>query len=161
MDLEPGYYWVQSINPEYPGIHIAEWHERGYWYDMGVEGHTSFGEYCVMSPRLTDPTGINTFIAADGTVRQSYYGDGKQPWDIIVEQGWGMYFAASNVLKYIRRKKDGAKDLEKARWYFNALREIVRGPHLRTDHYLDSLACMERLRHLLTDGEKADLLWLQ
>lgn len=44
-----------------------------------------------------------THKASDGTVRKSYYGAGKQPWDIMVELGWGAPYAAGCVLKYLRR----------------------------------------------------------
>lgn len=60
------------------------------------------------------------FIAHDGTVRKEHYGRGEQPWDVIVRLGWAPHFAASNVLKYVRRHtgKNGADDLAKARWYY-------------------------------------------
>lgn len=44
-----------------------------------------------------------THAGADGTVRQDHYGAGRQPWDDIVDAGWGPAFAAGNVLKYLRR----------------------------------------------------------
>jgi hypothetical protein len=66
-------------------------------------------------------------IAEDGTTRKSHYGAGKQPWDFIVEAGWGPEFAAGNVLKYIRRapNKNGADDVKKARWYYAELLKWV------------------------------------
>lgn len=74
------------------------------------------------------------FTAADGTVRKTHYGDGEQPWDAIVRLGWGAEFAAGNVLKYVRRhaQKNGADDLEKARWYLTELRKMTNriGPAL-------------------------------
>ncbi len=65
--------------------------------------------------------------AADGTVRKAHYGAGKQPWDIIVETGWGAQFAAGNVLKYVRRAaaKNGDDDIAKARRYFKRLVEMA------------------------------------
>lgn len=58
----------------------------------------------------------------DGSERKAHYGDGKQPWDIIVEQGWGPAFAAANVLKYIRRTKNPEHSFESACWYYDQLR---------------------------------------
>lgn len=68
-----------------------------------------------------------SYRAADGTIRQVYYGEGKQPWDIICELGWGPEFAAGNVLKYVRRhsKKGGDDDLKKAQWYLQRLLEMA------------------------------------
>lgn len=62
-------------------------------------------------------------IAPDGTVRKVHYGAGRQPWDDVVDAGFGPVFAACNVLKYVRRAaaKNGADDLKKARWYFERL----------------------------------------
>ena len=59
--------------------------------------------------------------------RQSYYGDGLQPWDLIKSLGIGAAFAAGNVIKYVGRydKKNGLDDLRKARWYIDRLIEIV------------------------------------
>ena len=57
----------------------------------------------------------------DGTVRRQHYGTGVQPWDTIKALGWGAIFAASNVIKYLRRTKDLEHSLESARWYYSAL----------------------------------------
>lgn len=59
--------------------------------------------------------------------RQSYYGDGLQPWDLIKSLGMGAAFAAGNVIKYVGRydKKGGLEDLRKCRWYLDRLIEIV------------------------------------
>lgn len=61
---------------------------------------------------------------ADGSTRKSHYGNGLQPWDTIVANGWGPIFAASNVIKYLRRDKDVEGSLEKARWYYERLYEF-------------------------------------
>jgi hypothetical protein len=71
--------------------------------------------------RLRSPT----LIAEDGTVRKVHYGDGRQPWDDIVELGWAPEFAAANILKYLRRTKDPEHSLASARWYLAALRNLV------------------------------------
>lgn len=57
----------------------------------------------------------------DGSKRKAHYGDGKQPWDIICEAGWGPAFAAANVLKYIRRTKNPEHSFESACWYYRQL----------------------------------------
>lgn len=62
----------------------------------------------------------------DGTVRQAHYGAGRQPWDDIMDLGWGPEFAAGNVLRYLRRDPglkgvDRERDLRHARWYYAAL----------------------------------------
>jgi hypothetical protein len=67
------------------------------------------------------------FTAPDGTVRKKHYGDGKQPWDTMVELGWAPVFAAACALKYVRRyrSKNGEDDLDKGRWYYARLTELV------------------------------------
>jgi hypothetical protein len=67
---------------------------------------------------------MTVHTAEDGTVRQDHYGDGRQPWDDIVDAHWGPAFAAGNVLKYLRRTKDPKHSLESARWYWARLREF-------------------------------------
>lgn len=59
--------------------------------------------------------------ADDAEPRKSHYGDGVQPWDIIVASGWGPAFAAANVVKYLRRSKNPAHSLESALWYYERL----------------------------------------
>lgn len=67
--------------------------------------------------------------AADG--RKAHYGDGVQPWDVILANGWGPAFAASNVIKYLRRTKNPEHSLESACWYYDRLVEgtagVIRG----------------------------------
>lgn len=53
--------------------------------------------------------------------RKEWYGEGRQPWDDILELGWGPEFAAANVLKYLRRSKSPEHSLESAQWYFREL----------------------------------------
>lgn len=60
---------------------------------------------------------------ADNTIRKAHYGDGEQPWDVIVRLGWGPAFAAGNVLKYLRRSKHPEHSLESAAWYYARLVE--------------------------------------
>lgn len=79
------------------------------------------------------------FVDEFGVVRKQHYGTGKQPWDTIMELGWGAVFAAANVLKYVRRHrmKNGADDLEKAKWYWVELNKLSGS---------DFMAAMVRLK---------------
>jgi hypothetical protein len=91
---------------------------------------------------------------SDASVRKKHYGDGKQPWDIIVEAGWGPAFAAANVLKYIRRTKNPEHSFESACWYYRQL--VVRGNKdidTAPQYGRPWLAACEALYHLLTTEE--------
>ena len=59
--------------------------------------------------------------------RAAHYGAGRQPWDDILDAGWGPAFAAGNALKYVRRAaaKNGEDDINKARWYYHELLELA------------------------------------
>lgn len=98
------------------------------------------------------------FVAADGTVRKSYYGDGVQPWDLMKEIGWAPHFAAGNALKYVRRytNKNGDDDLKKGRWYYAELKKMVydnpNDPWNVPAHF-----ALNNLLFLLTDEEIAIL----
>ena len=90
--------------------------------------------------------------AADGTARMAHYGQGEQPWDTIKRTGWGPAFAASNVLKYLRRTKELQHSLESAKWYYVELTKLAKGD-------VGAAFILRRLdRHLLTDEEKARLV---
>ena len=91
------------------------------------------------------------FVAPDGTTRKTHYGQGKQPWDEILEEGWGAAFAAGNVLKYVRRHamKNGEDDLRKAAWYYKELRNMAGS--LTRDPY--SAYIYSRLCNRLTKDE--------
>lgn len=109
-----------------------------------------------------DPKKEPEHLAADGTVRKDHYGAGRQPWDDMVDAGWGPHFAAGNALKYVRRhaSKNGADDLEKGRWYFNRLLEmsVLRprgeydGPLEKSEHNL-AMWTYDKLMFLLTEDE--------
>ena len=105
------------------------------------------------------PTPEPEITAPDGTVRKVHYGAGKQPWDSIVEQGWGAQFAAGNVLKYVRRAaaKNGEDDIAKANWYFTRLREMAelsaRVPS--GDAAIAARRTLIALKHELTGTEAA------
>jgi|SRR5882762_5594637 len=61
---------------------------------------------------------------ADGTTRKVHYGEGEQPWDTALRLGWAHHFAATNVLKYLRRAKDEEHSLESAKIYYEWLYEL-------------------------------------
>lgn len=94
---------------------------------------------------------MTTHTEKDGTVRQDHYGSGRQPWDDIVDNGWGVAFAAGNVLKYLRRTKHPEHSLESAKWYWTRLHEFA--------HEGDLYAIREvrRLRVYLSNEELAKL----
>jgi hypothetical protein len=62
----------------------------------------------------------------DGTIRQDHYGEKRQPWDDIVDQGWAVGFAAGNIPKYLRRDKAKDHSLTSASWYWERLHEFVK-----------------------------------
>lgn len=78
---------------------------------------------------LSEPAKEPEIRGEDGTVRKAHYGAGRQPWDDIVDFGWGPAFAAGNALKYVRRHvaKNGADDLDKGRWYYGELYKRAAG----------------------------------
>lgn len=89
---------------------------------------------------------------AEGAARKAHYGDGKQPWDTIVEMGWGAEFAAANVIKYLRRTKDVDHSIQSARWYYSRLKEMIS----RDAGSRNSAAAAEIMKKLmgeLTDAE--------
>jgi len=90
----------------------------------------------------------------DVVPRKAHYGDGEQPWDVILASGWGPAFAASNVLKYLRRTKNPEHSLESARWYYARLIDgvcgILPGPSAREEW----LTAIDRLEMILTRDER-------
>lgn len=97
-----------------------------------------------------------TRVAADGTTRQVYYGEGEQPWDTALRFGWAPQFAATNILKYLRRTKPGdeAHALESARWYYARLIELTETPRYR----MTAPGILATLRNELSAVELARLL---
>jgi hypothetical protein len=95
------------------------------------------------------------FIAPDGTVRKQHYGSGKQPWDLIREANWAAEFAAGNALKYVRRAaaKNGADDIEKAKWYFAELEKMTILPDLKLYSRQRARKVMGDLMNILTQDE--------
>lgn len=96
----------------------------------------------------------------DGTIRKAYYGpDGEQPWDTALRLGWAHGFAATNVLKYLRRVKHGqeAHSLESARVYWNWLNQLAGGGLGYTGWFDESGVALLQLVGSLTPQE-LDLL---
>lgn len=91
----------------------------------------------------------------DQSVRKDWYGPGKQPWDVAKRLGWAPAFAATNVLKYLRRTKDPEHSLESARWYYAELGKMAaRHPTADYRSVLGFAAVIkERLVAELTDEE--------
>ena len=56
-----------------------------------------------------------------GDGRKAHYGDGRQPWDVIIELGWEPEWLAGNIIKYLRRTKEPEHSLESARIYYRRL----------------------------------------
>lgn len=104
----------------------------------------------------------------DGAPRKDHYGAGRQPWDDIVDQGWGPEFAAGNVLKYLRRpnkvpagllgpedtegilESTRAHSIESARWYYDRLYKMACNVER-------ARACLVALRGMLTVEERVTL----
>jgi Protein of unknwon function (DUF3310) len=107
-------------------------------------------------PYISGATALEPeFTASDGTTRKVHYGTGKQPWDTILERGWGPAFAAGNALKYVRRHaaKNGADDLEKGRWYYRELAKLAAAERADVPHEASALLVLTRLYDELTPAE--------
>lgn len=61
-----------------------------------------------------------------GDGRTAHYGDGKQPWDDCLEEGWAHPGAAFSILRYLRRSKMPERDLQAAKVYFGWLKELAK-----------------------------------
>lgn len=95
-----------------------------------------------------------TEAGQDGTARKAHYGDGRQPWDDMVDLGWAPYFAAASILKYVRRAKDPEHSLESARWYYAQLYKYATQEI--QDHRADFRHwshCLKGLEGILTQDE--------
>lgn len=90
-----------------------------------------------------------TTPGADGSPRKAHYGDGQQPWDVMLVAGWTPEFAAGSILKYLRRAKDLEHSLESAQWYWERLNELANEGHARF--------VLGQLRSILTADELAKL----
>lgn len=92
-----------------------------------------------------------------GESRKAHYGDGEQPWDVIVVSGWGPAFAAGCVVRYLRRDKAREHSLESARWYYARLIEGVakKRPLGESAVASDWQRALDRLELILTKEERA------
>lgn len=88
-----------------------------------------------------------------GDGRKKHYGDGVQPWDVILANGWGPPFAASNVLKYLRRTKNPEHSVESAVWYYARLVEGAAGTLQAPNTRDEWQAAVDRLELSLTTAE--------
>lgn len=91
----------------------------------------------------------------DGTTRKDHYGAGKQPWDFIVEAGWGAAFAAGNTFKYMRREKEITDSRIKAGWYWRELNALVI--RSERDGFTGDTVVLMALQNLLTESERVFL----
>lgn len=60
-----------------------------------------------------------------GDGRKVHYGDGKQPWDTCLEEGWAVGGAVFSILRYVRRTKQPVRDLQAAKVYLRWLQDLV------------------------------------
>lgn len=102
------------------------------------------------------------FTSADGTVRKSHYGSGKQPWDIMVEMNIGFEYALACMLKYIRRDSsmkgvDREADLKKAVWYSQRVHEVIKAIDLREPEARRKMALYQELWSRLSHEERFSL----
>lgn len=82
----------------------------------------------------------------------------NQPWDSIVEAGWGPAFAAASVLKNLRDGIKRENGLESARWYYRRLVAESDKERWRMGAFpIPWTEALHRLSWLLTDDEKARL----
>ena len=101
-------------------------------YDQGSMGFSYMDEeypLVVATPLTPAKEPDRAEPGEDGTIRKAHYGAGRQPWDDIIDFGWGPAFAAGNALKYVRRHaaKNGADDLATGRWYYGELYKRAAG----------------------------------
>ncbi len=94
-----------------------------------------------------------TMIARDGSVRQTYYGAGEQPWDTSRRNGWAATFACGNIVKYLRRQKN-EDDLDKARWYWVELHKMTDQEFFPAERAHAALALQQLHRELTEDEHK-------
>jgi hypothetical protein len=127
---EPGQYWVRFADGDW---FVAYCHGRSW---NGLLGMIEEAHLAEIDERRLVRAGDRTFHdraepGADGSVRKAHYGEGEQPWDLIVHAGWGAEFAAGCVLRYLRRTKDPAHSLESARWYWERLAAMDNAQYVR------------------------------
>ena len=94
----------------------------------------------------------------DGTTRKAHYGAGRQPWDDMLDLGWGPHFAAGSALKYVRRymNKNGEDDLKKGRWYYHEIltraTSEINGPWTKALTELEDELSVDERRLLRANG---------
>lgn len=99
-----------------------------------------------------------TLTGIDGTERKAHYGEGEQPWDVMVKGGVAAHFAAGCVLKYLRRTKEDANDLTDARWYARQLQERAKAERLNDPYWLKSWIVAQHWLFATLTAEERDRL---
>jgi len=89
----------------------------------------------------------------DGTVRKAHYGEGRQPWDVMVDLEIAPEFAAGSILKYLRRDKDPEHSLESAQWYYNQLYQHAATENRNGSHLTPWSKMLHKLEAELTSAE--------
>lgn len=96
-----------------------------------------------------------------GDGRKTHYGDGKQPWDTIRENGWEIHWLAGNIVKYLRRTKDPEHSYESAQIYWKRLLalelEEAAARYGTRRHCLGASEAIAQLRVELTEFEMSIL----
>jgi hypothetical protein len=106
-----------------------------------------------MEPRLFEN---RQELGADGSIRKSHYGSGRQPWDNMLELGWAPHFAAGCIIRYLRRNKDLQHSHESAKWYWKRLHEMAVDPAYHRQ--ARAAASLDELRRILKPCELM-VLW--
>jgi hypothetical protein len=92
---------------------------RGGLLDPGAHASNEEGDVAEIAPVRDNPN--------DKEPRKAHYGDGEQPWDVILKAGWGPHFAAACIVRYLRRDKAKEHSLESAKWYMARIMEGCEG----------------------------------
>lgn len=129
--------------------HGEEWHAAVQWkFSNAVNAMVDRIHELETRPPALAPE------RSQGDGRKAHYGDAVQPWDTILASGWGPAFAASNVVKYLRRTKNPEHSLESARWYYARLVEGIAGEFLSCSSRDEWLNALDRMELILTKEER-------
>lgn len=126
-------------------------------YVPGVEACQALDAFFWGSEVVPPLAPVRAKTGAEGALRKRHYGEGEQPWDMIVASGWGPAFAAGNVLKCLRRDKAPEHSIESARWYYARLVEGVPKKRPLEESAVASnwQGALDRLELILTQAERA------
>lgn len=135
----------ESLMVSVPGVEASQALDAFFWGPEILP---------LLAPNRKEP-------GAGGESRKAHYGDGEQPWDVIVASGWGPAFAAGCVLRYLRRDKAREHSIESARWYYARLVEgaaaesTPRDAGFVSDAMVPWSNAFARLEMILTKEERA------